>query len=78
MILVDLVCAETDKDLLEKLELNKFLQSRLQGLNVNELVTCYIALSRQNDTVLHKAVEEQILNNIHIFRVNALADLLYH
>ena len=78
VLLVDLVCADADRDLLEKLELNKFLQGRLQSLSVSELVTCYIALSRQNDTALHKAVEEQILSNIHIFRVGALADLLYH
>lgn len=78
MLLVDLVSQDIDRDLIEKLELNKFLEGRLQTLNVSELVTCYIALSRTNETALHKAIEERILNNIHIFRVDALADLLYH
>jgi hypothetical protein len=42
------------------------------------LVTCYIALTRQNDTKLHKAVEELLLNNIDVLRIDSLVDLLYH
>ena len=63
-LLVDLVSRDSDKDLLERLELNKFLQRRLSSLNTNELVTCYIALTRQNDVGLHKQVEELIITNI--------------
>lgn len=76
--LVDLVTNNPDKDLLAKLELNKFLQSRLPNLSVPELVTCYIALSRQNDTSTHKAVEEMIFTNLHMFDLLSLADLFYH
>lgn len=76
-LFVDLVSRDSDKDLLERLELNKFLQSRLPSLNSNELVTCYIALSRQNDVALHKQVEEIIINNIKTFSLEAMIDLFY-
>lgn len=78
VLLTDLVARNKDRDLMAKLELNKFLESRLASLNVSEMVSCYVAISNQNDTSLHKALEENILNNIHVFRVDALSDLLYN
>ena len=41
-------------------------------------MTAYIAVGFQNDTELHAAMEETILNNLNLFRVDALAELLYH
>lgn len=76
--IVDIVTNNPDKDLLVKLELDKFLQSRLSNLSVPELVRCYIALARTNDTTTHKALEEMIFTNLHIFDLASLADLFYY
>jgi hypothetical protein len=78
VLLVDMVARDSDKDLLVKLELNKFLQHRLPSLTITELVNVYISLGYQNDISLHKAAEEIIMFNIHLFRLDSLADLLYH
>lgn len=78
VLLVEMVSNDSDRDLLAKLELNKHLQNRMQSLSISELVTVYIALSRQNDTQIHKLAEEMVLNNVHMFRVDSLADLLYN
>lgn len=77
VLLVEVVSNDQDRDLLAKLELNKYLQNQMPSLSISELVTVYNALSHQNDTNIHKLAEEIILNNIHAFRVDSLSDLLY-
>lgn len=72
-----MISKDSDKNLLEKLELDKFIRNRLYALSGLELVTLYIALSRTNEVSLHAQVEDLIMTNMHDFSFATVVDLLY-